>query len=92
MHTYLHPQIGVNAYGIHTFSIFMSSDFGDTFDTKHFIACLRDELPIMPVKFFSKVRKRKIVSLPLISWSDESYSMLDVSKKQRKKNRLRYIP
>ena len=47
MHTYLHPIIGVNAYGIHSFSMFMSSDFGDIFDTKHFIASLRDELQII---------------------------------------------
>ena len=47
MHTYVHPQIGVNAYGSHSFSMFMSSDFGDIFDTKHFIASLRDELQII---------------------------------------------
>ena len=70
--------------------MFISSDFGDIFDTKHFIASLQIELRIIIdvlAKFLLKVRKRTIVSLPLISWSDESYSMLDVSKKQRKKNR-----
>ena len=70
MHTYVHPQIGVNAYGSHSFSMFMSKDFGDIFDTKHFIASLRDELQMIrdvPARFLSKVRKRKIVSLPLVS-------------------------
>ncbi|KAH7438515.1 hypothetical protein KP509_04G018300 [Ceratopteris richardii] len=52
------------------------SDFGDIFDTKHFIASLRDELRIIkevPEKFRSRVKRGSILSLPPVSWSNESY-------------------
>lgn len=52
------------------------SDFGDIFDVKHFITSLRDELRIIkspPEKFRMRVRKGLIVSLPPVSWSNESY-------------------
>lgn len=52
------------------------SDFGDIFDVKYFITSLRDELRIIkfiPEKFRLRVEKGLVVSLPPISWSDESY-------------------
>lgn len=58
-----------------------ASDFGDIFDTKHFITSLKDELRIIkevPEKFRARVRKGSVVSLPPVSWSNESYYLNQV--------------
>ena len=58
-----------------------ASDFGDIFDTNHFITSLRDEVRIIkevPVKLQSDVRKGLVLSLPPISWSNESYYLNQV--------------
>ncbi|MCO5552649.1 hypothetical protein L7F22_006165 [Adiantum nelumboides] len=65
------------------------SDFGDIFDTKHFIASLRDELRIIrevPEKFRARMRKGSVVSLPPVSWSNETYyhnQILPLIRKQK---------
>lgn len=52
------------------------SDFGDIFDVKHFITSLRDEVRIvkeLPQKYHQKVKKGAIMSMPPVSWSNDSY-------------------
>lgn len=65
------------------------SDFKDIFDVKHFITSLRDEVRIvrsLPHKYHDKVSKGKVLSMPPVSWSNESYYMnqiLPVVKKNK---------
>lgn len=57
------------------------SDFKDIFDVKHFIASLRDEVRIvkvLPQKYHEKVRKGEVLSMPPISWSNESYYLSQI--------------
>lgn len=69
------------------------SDFGDIFDTKHFILSLRDELRIIrqvPDKFRSRVREGSIVSLPPVSWSNETYYLNQILPLIRKQKIVRF--
>ncbi|KAI5077877.1 hypothetical protein GOP47_0007701 [Adiantum capillus-veneris] len=69
------------------------SDFGDIFDTKHFIASLRDELRIIrgiPEKFRARVRKDSIVTLPPVSWSNETYYLNQILPLIRKQKIVRF--
>eukprot|EP00250_Pteridium_aquilinum_P005095 c15240_g1_i1 orf=1-999(-) len=65
------------------------SDFKDIFDVNHFIVSLRDEVRIvksLPQKYHEKVRKGEVLSMPPISWSNESYylnQVLPLIKKQK---------
>ncbi|MCO5565002.1 hypothetical protein L7F22_018672 [Adiantum nelumboides] len=52
------------------------SEFGDIFDVFHFIESLRDEVKVikqLPSKFKAKVASGAIISMPPVSWSNESY-------------------
>lgn len=69
------------------------SDFGDIFDIKHFIASLKDELRIIkfiPEKFQGRVRKGLVVSLPPVSWSNESYYLNQILPLIRKHKIVRF--
>lgn len=69
------------------------SDFGDIFDTKHFITSLKDELRIInevPEKFRARVRKGSVVSLPPVSWSNESYYLNQILPLIRKHKIVRF--
>lgn len=62
------------------------SDFGDIFDVKHFINSLRDELIIvkeLPLKLQLKI-KRRLYSMPPVSWSNETYYLKRVLPLARK--------
>jgi hypothetical protein len=59
-----------------------SSEFGDIFDVSHFINSLRDELMIvkeLPMKLKLKT-KRRLYSMPPVSWSNETYYLKRVIK------------
>eukprot|EP00249_Psilotum_nudum_P022708 c28616_g1_i1 orf=1310-2860(+) len=52
------------------------SEFQDIFDVKHFIMSLRDEVRIVkevPSKYQRRLRQGKVLSMPPVSWSDDSY-------------------
>lgn len=52
------------------------SDFGDIFDVKHFIMALQDEVRVVkevPQKYRELISKGAFVSMPPVSWSNESY-------------------
>uniref|UniRef100_A0A453E3E5 O-fucosyltransferase family protein n=1 Tax=Aegilops tauschii subsp. strangulata TaxID=200361 RepID=A0A453E3E5_AEGTS len=62
------------------------SDFGDIFDVNHFINSLRDELKIvkaLPLKLQLKTRRR-LYSMPPISWSNDTYYLKRVLPLARK--------
>lgn len=62
------------------------SDFGDIFDVRHFINSLRDELMIvkaLPLKLQMKTRRR-LYSMPPISWSNDTYYLKQVLPIARK--------
>ena len=57
------------------------SDFGDIFDVNHFIKSLKDEVRIvrkLPPKLHAKHVAGKIMSIPPVSWSNESYYLNEV--------------
>lgn len=56
------------------------SEFGDIFNTRHFITSLRDEVRIikeLPKKFSRKARSKRFV-MPPISWSNEKYYLKQI--------------
>eukprot|EP00250_Pteridium_aquilinum_P016459 c23113_g1_i1 orf=75-1676(+) len=65
------------------------SEFGDIFDVSLFIESLRDEVKIirqLPSKFDEKVAAGAIITMPPVSWSNESYylnQILPLVKKQK---------
>ncbi|WVZ72415.1 hypothetical protein U9M48_020880 [Paspalum notatum var. saurae] len=62
------------------------SDFGDIFDVDHFINSLRDELMIvkeLPLKLQLRTKKR-LYSMPPVSWSNETYYLKRVLPLARK--------
>ena len=57
------------------------SEFGDIFDVNHFINSLRNEIKIVkkiPLKFRQNSVSDDIMSIPPVSWSNESYYMNQV--------------
>lgn len=57
------------------------SDFKDIFDVNHFILSLQNEVRIvkrLPQKYYEKIRNGEIVSMPPISWSNESYYLSQI--------------
>ncbi|OQU86239.1 hypothetical protein SORBI_3003G053700 [Sorghum bicolor] len=62
------------------------SDFGDIFDVDHFINSLRDELMIvkeLPLKLQLRTKK-KLYSMPPVSWSNETYYLKRILPLARK--------
>lgn len=56
------------------------SEFGDIFNTRHFITSLRDEVRIikgLPKKFNRKARSKQFV-MPPVSWSNEKYYLKQI--------------
>ena len=59
----------------------LGSNFGDIFDVNHFINSLRNEVRIvkkLPFKFRENFVADDIMSIPPVSWSNESYYMNQV--------------
>ncbi|KAH7365991.1 hypothetical protein KP509_18G058000 [Ceratopteris richardii] len=69
------------------------SEFEDIFDITHFIESLRDEVKIvkhLPSKFNGRVLAGGIMSMPPISWSNESYYLNEILSLVRKHKVLHF--
>ncbi|KAI5070526.1 hypothetical protein GOP47_0014869 [Adiantum capillus-veneris] len=69
------------------------SDFKDIFDVDHFIFSLQNEVRIvkrLPQKYYEKVRKGKLLSMPPISWSNESYYLSQILPLFKKHKVIRF--